>query len=304
MSQKSFAENIFTDMNDRERLVIQHDTFYPRFATMFKQALDEYGLAQRLAQAKANNTKIEILDVGCGEGLFLHDIANLLEERGLLKAAHLSGFDIDANSVANARLFADTNDPPRPELDFFVADAAKPLAEQGITTTGGYDFIMAIAILEHLVNSRQHLQQLYQLLKPGGVIYTRVFSAEPGERGWATPHPAFDPLYLPLVEFSIAKNPGVDTAYEASKWLQEWGAEKVQFSPDKVIADGKTPAGINMLNNWLMITRTVANSLVARGVLNQDQVDEQLAKLYQELTPEAQGHTTLVDTLARKPDHA
>jgi 2-polyprenyl-3-methyl-5-hydroxy-6-metoxy-1,4-benzoquinol methylase len=303
MSQKSFIENIFTDMNDRERLVIQHDAFYPRFTTMFKQALDEYGLAQRLAQAQTNNTKIEILDVGCGEGLFLHDIANLLEERGLLQAAHLSGFDIDANSIANARQFAEANEPPRPELNFFVADASKPLAEQGINTDG-YDFIMAVAVLEHLVNSQQHLQQLYKLLKPGGVIYTRSFSAEAGERGWATPHPAFDPLYLPLIEFSVRKNPGADTAYAASKWLQEWGAEMVQFSPDKVIADGKTAAGINMLNNWLMITRTVANSLIARGVLSQTQVDEQLAKIYQELTPEAQGHTTLVDTLARKPDHA
>lgn len=296
-----FTENIFATISDRERLVLQHEVFKPNFLRVVERVLDEFGLAERLEAVKATNVttdKVQILDVGCGEGFFLQDIANVLVSRGLLEASELTGFDIDSEAISSAKEFAQLAEPPKPYLNFYVADLTQPLFVSAPTE---FDFICVTAVIEHIPDARVHLEKLYQALKPGGVLYVRAFSTEHGARGWSTPHPAFDPLYHPFVAFTTKKNPGIDVAYAAADWLKEWGAEKIETGQDTVKAGGETEAGMKMLHNWVMITRSSGGSLVKQGLVTQAQFEELISTLYRELSPQSSGHTTLVDTLARKP---
>src|SRR5438105_4389333 len=98
--QDDYRDYLFTSPSEGERLTIQHEHFKPSVLAAFNRLLDQYGLAERLTQAKATKTKLRLLNFGCGEGLYLHDLAQVLEARGLLEGAELNGLDINPASVA------------------------------------------------------------------------------------------------------------------------------------------------------------------------------------------------------------
>src|SRR5438105_631099 len=80
---------------ERDRLALQHEIYKPRVRQVFEKVLDEYGLAERLKAPKIEPERVRILDIGCGEGWFLFDLATRLAERGLLDGCDLVGIDVD-----------------------------------------------------------------------------------------------------------------------------------------------------------------------------------------------------------------
>ena len=79
---QQLREYIFAETDDRDRLLIQYQAYKPSFERVLAQVLDEYSLAQRLQAALDNSAvpaTVRILDVGCGEGLYLQKIAATLE---------------------------------------------------------------------------------------------------------------------------------------------------------------------------------------------------------------------------------
>ncbi len=300
-----YQNYIFTQVNDRDRLLIQHDINKPHFLTVLQRVLDEFGLAEQLQIAKARREKIRILDFGCGEGMFLHDVAEVLEGRGLLEAAELNGIDNDQTAIATADDCSKLSRPPRPYLNFYMHDATRPLEECAALLKNGqakFDFIFAILVIEHLPQARQHVEKMYNALNPGGILYLCDFvSQEGGEIGWVLPHPAMTEIGRILNTIWNSKNGGSIVALEQSKWLQEIVGAVVEMSAHETILGGDTKPGMDALRNFLMGVRNASTFLISRGIITQGQLDEMLTILYRELNRTSQGRTYHTDTLAHKP---
>lgn len=303
----AYKSYIFAEVDDRQRLMVQHEAFQPGFMALMEQVLDEYGLAGRLAAAKRSGDRVRILDLGCAEGLFLHDLAAVLEKRGLLEAAELNGIDIDRIAIATAEDFSKASRPPRPYLNFFVHDATQPLTDCIALRRNGlaqFDFIYALDTTVHLPNARQHIERLYSSLKPGGVIYlhSAVMEETPQPYGWTCLHPLLDSYSRALFATIAAINPGISVAAEQAAWLVALGAQQVQSEPDLVEIGGETKRGMDMMRNGIMLLRNVAPVLIAQGVISRPQFEFMMATLYRELNRASRAYITYFDTLARRPE--
>ncbi len=107
-----------------------------------------------------------VLDVGCGHGLYSLDLAR--------RGAALVGCDLDGPALTDARQAVQ-----RLGLDgralFLVADgAALPLPN------GQFDLAVCNCVLEHIADDGAALAAMARLLRPGGVLYLSVDSAEHG----------------------------------------------------------------------------------------------------------------------------
>jgi SAM-dependent methyltransferase len=305
-----YSAYIFGATDDRERLMVQHTCFQSGFLQIFQQELlPNYGLMVRLEAAKTNGQKVRILDIGCGEGLFLHDIASILETSGFLEVVEFYGFDRNVEAIATAEAYSKISNPPRPNFNFYVWDATRPLEEcealrldfgSGVPLT--FDFIYATMVMEHIPNLYEHLKRYYlESLKSGGVLYLRDAVVGEGPSGWLVPHPAMQPVFSFGAEHLLAVNEGIEITEYMSVWLKEWGATQVVARPDVLPIGGSSQLGLNVLRNMLMIFRNIGPLLVKLGRLSQAQYEEALQILNRELGPHLQGQWTLVDTLARKP---
>jgi hypothetical protein len=79
-SNQQFRESMFRDASQSERFAMAFMGYRGTFLEAINRVLDEYGLAQKLEAAKQQDQKLRILQVNCAEGLFLHELARILEE--------------------------------------------------------------------------------------------------------------------------------------------------------------------------------------------------------------------------------
>ncbi len=306
---QKFYDYLFSGaVEDRERLTVQYEVFKPRFEQIFAKVLDDYGLAARLEQRRAKGEQAQVLDVGCGEGLFLHKVAAELEKRELLSACRLIGIDRDANAIEAAEQFKEWFVPPRPYLNFYQWDATKPLDDcPGLKGADNqspveFDFIFLVVVAEHIPQAKIHLQHFYDKLAPGGVIYLRDYVLEESPRGMISPLPAMARMNHLACSFIASINAGLDVSKEAASWFKEFGAQQVQALPDRVSIDDESDIGRHCMRNLVMGMQNFGPTLVARGRLTQTEYDEIKATIYHDLSPETRGQITWMDTLAQKPE--
>lgn len=305
VTNTTYQKYMFGAADDGERRTFQHNLFKADFVKRIEYLLKEYGLETKLETALANGKKLRILDLGCAEGLFLHDMAEVLEKKGLLKAAELIGIDRDVDMINLAEQLSTLSTPPRPYLNFYVHDVTEPLEssiELRYKGVAKFDFIFALSLVQHLPNARQHLEAIYRTLKPGGVLYLRDAVMEEGENGWISSHPILRPFGFALNSFVRSLNDGLDVSVEEANWLREIGAEQVQTIPVKYVIGGNTPHGMQMLRNSVMLVRNSGAALIAQGKFTPAQFDGIMNTLFKELTPESAGQQTWLETLARKAD--
>ncbi len=298
---------ILGESYDGERLEIVHRIDKTNFAEVVTQVLDEYGLAQRLEQAKLDGKKVQIVDIGCGEGLFMHDLAQILQDRNLLHAAEINGIDINPATIATAEEYARVSKPPRPYLRFYLHDATQPFETNPSLHLEGktsFDFIYIRRTLEYLAQAETLVKAFYGMLKPGGVFHEFSVETSKGPNGWLPVHPALEIFLQKMVDTMLKVGGDVGTATEAAKWLSEAGAEKVQQSLDHQPVGGTTQRGLLGLRNIVMTIRNVSPNLIKRGLVTQKQYDDVMAVLFRELGTHLQGQWTFVVTLARKPQTA
>lgn len=107
---------------------------------------------QKLVQAQTRLAAGTLLDIGCGTGAFLSS----------MKSAgwDITGLEPDETARAKAASLYDIH--PQPVQDLF----ALPVA--------GFDAITMWHVLEHVHALHEYLDQLKNLLKPGGVIFIAV----------------------------------------------------------------------------------------------------------------------------------
>ena len=202
MPKNPYRDYLYTKIDNRERQVIAHQVYADNANQMFQKVLDEYGLASQLtAQLAAAKTglsensepkpgKLKILDAGCGLGLYLQDVAVLIESRGMAEAASLYGVDSDEVMIGVATELANTAKDARHHLNFFVHDLTRPLEDcPGLFLDKDYqfDYIFSLAVFEYIADARSHIERLYQALKPGGVIHLRGLLFRRGPDAWLDP---------------------------------------------------------------------------------------------------------------------
>jgi len=174
ITKTDYREYVLGMVDDRQRQERQHHHQKGGFVRIIEQVLEEYELAPRLAAAKTGQrAKLKILDVGCGEGLYLHDIAQVMEGRGLAQTASLYGIDINQAMIETAIDYTRLIKPPRPYLTFYLHDIRQPLQSQpGLLADGQphFDFIYARIVLSLVSQARDNLERLYASLAPGGVF--------------------------------------------------------------------------------------------------------------------------------------
>jgi SAM-dependent methyltransferase len=296
---------IFGETYDGQRLELLHLIEKPNLLKNFERILDDYGLAKRLQAAKAQGHKVRILEIGCGEGLALHDLAALLEEHHLLSAADLNGIDINEHAISIAETFAKTAQPPRPYLNFYVHDATQPFDSSLMLRlegkTGDFDFIFVLGTLEFLPQAANQLQKFYQLLLPGGLLYFHDLITNKGSQGWLSAHPGIEPFSEILIGSISGINQGVDVATATAGWLHDLGAEKVESFTWKRISGGPTEIGRQEMRVIILLIRNTAPQLIKSGLITQAYYEQVMETIYRELSPHHQGQITTIDTLARKP---
>ena len=94
----------------------------------------------------------EILDLGCGRGDFL---------RGFIRCG-LKGYGVDSSLMAK---------PICPEAKILQSDLEKkPLPYE----ENNFDIIFSKSVLEHFYYPERLVQEMYRILKPGGLVITMV----------------------------------------------------------------------------------------------------------------------------------
>ncbi len=98
-----------------------------------------------------NNSKISILDIGCGFGYFL----KLCDEEGW----ETYGVDISEYAIGRARSIT--------KAKLFVHDVEKGLP---MFNEDFFDIVTMIDVLEHLYSPFKVVKEIYRILKPGGFM--------------------------------------------------------------------------------------------------------------------------------------
>ncbi len=94
------------------------------------------------------------LDIGCGDGLLLRELAT--------RVPHVVGIDVDAPSLARARV--ELSRASTVDAQFIEGDAmTHPFAPES------FDVVAAVAMLHHL-DARAGLERLRELVAPGGLL--------------------------------------------------------------------------------------------------------------------------------------
>ncbi len=136
------------------------------------------GLARELRQRTATLAHLRpgeaVLDVGCGTGQLLLEVA-----RRVGQAGHVAGVDPGAEQIARARAKAARRSLP---IEFQIGVIEQlPFADQA------FDAVLSTLMMHHLPIplKRQGLAEIARVLKPGGRLVIADFTRKQDRRGWA-----------------------------------------------------------------------------------------------------------------------
>jgi SAM-dependent methyltransferase len=101
---------------------------------------------------------MRVADLGCGVGMVTRLLADLVGPEGVA-----TGIDVSADQLEQARLLAEANG--QKNVTFSQGDAV----QTGLPH-GSFDLIYCRFLLLHLSRPEAALQQMYALLRPGGIL--------------------------------------------------------------------------------------------------------------------------------------
>jgi SAM-dependent methyltransferase len=109
---------------------------------------------RRIADGMGELTGRKVLDVACGTGAWLYELAS--------RGANPSGIDISRRAVERCRLRVP------------VADVREGVAEQLPFVDGSFDVVTCLGSLEHFLDQPRALCELRRVAKPGGTVLVLV----------------------------------------------------------------------------------------------------------------------------------
>jgi hypothetical protein len=312
---RQFREAMFNSAEHSERLFLAFKVVQPIFAEAINRILDQYSLTTRLKAAIQNGYKLRFLQLNCAEGLFLYELARILEEHNLLAGAELFGISGEVAHILTAELYSKQARPPRPYLNFYFHDIHQPLetclglheaAKSDSDTPVTFDFIFgANETLVVTKDAKQILERLYKRnLKADGLMLFTELTLTEGKEGWIPPHPALGELLrlglIPLASY----NPGVEEVALAVKdWLGDLGAEKANLQQYKlkIAQGGYSEQGRLFLRNTIQFLSITGPQFVNAGLLSQARFEELWGTFRREIAPQHQGFAHYVITIGHKP---
>jgi len=101
---------------------------------------------------------INVLEVGCGSGAFLHHLKLLLEENKRSHAVNIVGIDIDAFEVSN---------PVDKDVNIYHSSAEEFVDRSKLK----FDLVVHFELIEHLYDPFVFCRALHELLEDQGLMY-------------------------------------------------------------------------------------------------------------------------------------
>ncbi|MCH7759349.1 glycosyltransferase, partial [Patescibacteria group bacterium] len=177
---KNFGKNGYKfviENFDREKLATKYlkiiqrliDKNFPTQSNPY-QTYQRYKYAWDLVPYKTEN----FLDFGCYDGEFIITLKN--------KAQHLFATDVNGESIQNGK-------QKYPWIDFSMIKNGKTKFANNF-----FDVITLLDVLEHVINEKETLDEIYRILKPGGKLilstpYKGLFAwADVGNIKFRFPH--------------------------------------------------------------------------------------------------------------------
>jgi len=113
-------------------------------------------LLEKAFSVKKKATKINVLDLGCGEGAMLEALAR----RGLLDDTNITAIDISPRliSIAKKRF--------KKRAQFIKTDVVKTNLPKS-----RFDLVYSTMVIEHIENPKEMVSEIYRILKPQGVVF-------------------------------------------------------------------------------------------------------------------------------------
>ena len=303
----NYQDYIFAQLSDSERQQAQFKAFRPSFMTIIERLLNEYGLSEMLKAAQTESRQVRILQVGCGEGFYLHALAEQLERQGLLSGAELNGIDNDTAMIGVAYDYSRLSQPARPYLNFYVHNPLEPLETAlGLLRQGEarFDFIFMIGAATKFGQVPQLVKTLFEALRPGGIILSRDLVLKEGPEGWHNSYRSTHELVRLLFGLMLKQTGGVEVALQMADWFKEIGSLDVQALTLRMSTGGDTEEGKNYMRQSVISLYNARSVLLALKLITPEQFDKAMRDLYAEVTRDKVGFMTYIDTLGRRPEEA
>ena len=108
--------------------------------------------------AGIDEAKINVLEVGCGSGVFLSKLKDSISKQFPEREIILAGIDVDANAIEST---------VNKDLKLTVANAESYLK----SVSERYDIVLHFELIEHLAGPYEFMASLHRLLKNDGIMY-------------------------------------------------------------------------------------------------------------------------------------
>lgn len=158
---KAYAETFKDRSAILKREEISGGVFTRRYEGVIR-AVDE--VVKKLKESGKGINSIKILDVGCGDG----QIENMLAKNVTIKGIDVSSKSIKAAKANDKRNFPKGSKHKFDVIDFWSYDKGK----------GCFDLVIAVELLEHLVETERGLKKLIGFIRNGGYIVATVPNAQ------------------------------------------------------------------------------------------------------------------------------
>lgn len=146
----------------------------------------------------------KILDVGCGDGFYLHILSNLN------KKARLTGTDFDVRALGSARKNLQGRN-----IRLVAGDLMKKLP----FASNSFNKIIMSEVTEHLPDDVRGLKEVYRVLKPGGLACVTV------------PHANYPFLWDPV---NWVLEHLFDTHFKSGFWAGIWNQHERLYEKDQI----------------------------------------------------------------------
>ncbi len=188
------------------------------------------------------------LELGCGNG----SIAQALAER-VAPTGHVVASDIDLSYVG---------DPKVPCLEIRRIDVLQDEIEGG-----SYDFVVARALLHHLMPARKAMQRMIAALKPGGLL----LSIEPDMLPCTVAEPdSMHAFWQGWLKWSLGAGIDYFIGRKIPAWMDSFGLEDVAGEGYTAQFNGNS----DWATYWTETMRELAPPLLKSGYINEKMLQE------------------------------